>query len=231
MARLSDLVIATSSALGIDKRSVNLCARYLREAGLISQKGRGPSAAHMAPQDAANLLLGIMASDTIKDSAGCVKLAREATYIDAQVNHPAEVTDKPPPYPFLKEGDRTLSLGEALDQLIDEVVRYGDLVTDDGGPLTNFFLSIERPGLHAEVSLDDGSTTYIARYHRVDPRLEGLKGPDLLKKARQVLPDELSYMKTTTTINMDSVSIIADVLRGYEPSPDEIVHPPYAGQE
>lgn len=62
MASVGDLVKAIAKIEDIDPAQVGRVARYLREADLISMKGRGESAAVMRIADAVNLLIGVNAS-------------------------------------------------------------------------------------------------------------------------------------------------------------------------
>lgn len=76
MALLSALVKAVADVEGIDEVQVGWVARHLREAGLLTQAGRGRGAAHMNCADAANLLIGVNAATSAKDSASSVRLYR-----------------------------------------------------------------------------------------------------------------------------------------------------------
>lgn len=227
MARLSDLVSVLAKTLNVDEATVALIARYLREAGLISQKGRGRGAAHMTPRDAANLLIGVMASSATKGGPESVRLVREAAYDGAEKNFTGDVIDEPPPFPFLvgESGPRTL--GDALEALIEEIVLYGDPQTDQRMPMTNFWLHIVRPGLEGRMELDDGTDVWTARYRRQDPRFDGLKGEAIHKAAREILVPEQGRMKTRTEVAMEAIWRTADAIRGYEPSEGELVRPPY----
>ncbi len=49
MAKLSDLIPATASVLGVPEKTVAIYARHLREARLITTGGRGPGGADMTP--------------------------------------------------------------------------------------------------------------------------------------------------------------------------------------
>jgi hypothetical protein len=112
MARLSELVAAAAGALNLEERTVCMCARHLREAGLFKQKGRGPSAAQMGPTDASNLLLGLMASDALQHAPENVRRARTITFSSTLVNDTLE--KEKPQFPFLLAGD---TLGDALDTM------------------------------------------------------------------------------------------------------------------
>ncbi|WP_156635395.1 hypothetical protein [Methylobacterium sp. Leaf123] len=83
MALLSTLVKAVAEIEGIDEVQVGWVARYLREAGLLSQAGRGRGAAHMSATDAANLLIGVNASSAPKDAVRAVEVYRELVCTDS----------------------------------------------------------------------------------------------------------------------------------------------------
>ncbi len=205
MTKLVELISTASRVLRVPERTVKETARHLRENRLIRTGGRGPGGAEMGPTDTTNLLLGLMASDMIKDAPRCATLAREATFIHAEINHRGDSIDDPPPYSFMKDDNRPLPLGEALDRLFDEIVRFGDPKTDDGLPITNFSLQVHRPGLFAAMSLDDGGTYHTARYQRQDPRFDNLKGEVLKEAARQIFRKQHSSMKTITEIGFEGV--------------------------
>lgn len=68
MALLSTLVERIADVEGIDKVHASGVARYLREAGYISQAGRGRGAAKMTNKDAAYLVIGLNVAKIAKDS-------------------------------------------------------------------------------------------------------------------------------------------------------------------
>jgi hypothetical protein len=107
MATLSELVDAIAAVEGIDPATVTLIARYVREAGLISTGGRGPSAAAMGLSDAANLLIGVNATTTAAESARTVSANRELEVFRAKTD----------PRPAMKYG----TLGEAIEQLLHAI--------------------------------------------------------------------------------------------------------------
>jgi hypothetical protein len=106
MATLSELVDAIADVEGIDPATVTLIARYIREAGLISTGGRGPSAAAMDLADAANLLIGVNATTTAAESARTVAAYRELEARELSAKSPA-----------MKYG----KLGEAIEQLLHAI--------------------------------------------------------------------------------------------------------------
>jgi hypothetical protein len=76
MATLGQLANAIANAEGIERERVSAIARSIREAFLLSSKGRGPSAAQMDAQDAANLLIAVNAAYTAKEAPVVVRSFR-----------------------------------------------------------------------------------------------------------------------------------------------------------
>jgi hypothetical protein len=72
MALVSELTEVTAKALGYPLPTVRLFARRLREAGLLSEAGRGRGAAQATPLDAARLLIALLATQSPSRAAGCV---------------------------------------------------------------------------------------------------------------------------------------------------------------
>jgi hypothetical protein len=79
MATPGDLVKVTAAVLGLPEVYVHSIYRALREAGLVTKGGRGPSAARMSPKDAAALLVAILGTGQISASAETVKKFYETT--------------------------------------------------------------------------------------------------------------------------------------------------------
>lgn len=73
MARLSDLVLDLAAVLRMEATTINTYARHLREAGLLSQGGRGVNAAHVTALDAARLLIALMVDGYAKDAPQIVR--------------------------------------------------------------------------------------------------------------------------------------------------------------
>ncbi|GAK34603.1 hypothetical protein AQ1_02502 [alpha proteobacterium Q-1] len=73
MVLISSVVKELSEMSKIEETSVATYARALREAGLLSQKGRGRGAAHATPLDAARLLIALMVGGKVKDSPQAVR--------------------------------------------------------------------------------------------------------------------------------------------------------------
>jgi hypothetical protein len=126
MATLTQLVDTVAAVEGLEPSAVSLVARYVREAGLITTRGRGGSAARMNLTDAANLLIGVNATTTATNAAETVSTYRELeSYEFLTIQDPRTAT-------------RYGTLGEAIEQLIDAA---------GSGELPDAFL-------HREVDLD-----------------------------------------------------------------------------
>ncbi|MFB0488397.1 hypothetical protein ABIE45_000983 [Methylobacterium sp. OAE515] len=79
MALLSTMVERIAEVEGVETAYASGIARYLREAGLLTQAGRGRGAAHMTSLDAARFLIGLNASATAKDAPEAVKVFEAIT--------------------------------------------------------------------------------------------------------------------------------------------------------
>jgi hypothetical protein len=76
MVTLSDLVSVVSDRTDIPNATVFAYGRFTRQAGLISQKGRGRGAAKMSETDAANLLIGLCGTAVIREAGEAVNQFR-----------------------------------------------------------------------------------------------------------------------------------------------------------
>jgi hypothetical protein len=122
MASISELASAIAEVEGVDPPTVALIARYVREAGFIQKKGRGPSAASMLTVDAANLLIAVNASTSTARAAEVVPIYRNLAAVDWTGKEPSS-----------KIGG---TFGEALELLIDCAI---------AGKLPEMFLSAVAP--------------------------------------------------------------------------------------
>lgn len=154
MPILSQLIKTISEILDVPKRSGPQYARGLRDAGLISVRGRGPSAAIMTPTDATNLLLGLMASTQIRTAAEAVVQARALEYRSSEVNMSGVVDKRIPPYPFFKSGGTPPTLGDVLDGMFNQAITENGLLDDAGARLRVLDFMIIRPGVFAAIKLD-----------------------------------------------------------------------------
>jgi hypothetical protein len=76
MATLSDLVQGLAGVTGLPEATVFAYGRFARQAGLISQKGRGTSAAAMTLRDVSNLLIGIGATGVTREAGKAIRQFR-----------------------------------------------------------------------------------------------------------------------------------------------------------
>lgn len=91
MASPGELTKTVADVLGIDPTTVANIYRGLREAGLVTKGGRGRSAAVVSPRDAAMLLLGVCASDSVKDAPAA---AQEYAALRASIARLRDWSDK-----------------------------------------------------------------------------------------------------------------------------------------
>jgi hypothetical protein len=76
VATLSELTRGLAIATGLPEATVFAYGRFAREAGYISQKGRGRGAAEMTVTDAANLLIALAGTATTREAGSAVKQFR-----------------------------------------------------------------------------------------------------------------------------------------------------------
>jgi hypothetical protein len=149
MATLTDLVEAVARVEGMDTATVALFARTVREAGLIRTAGRGLSAAHMNFVDAANLLIAVNASMSVREAPTTVRIFR-ALRCSYHTNSDAEL-------PHLRRdkygwvGLRDIRFGHALEQLLQSVSERASLDMFLSVPLTQ---TISRDFAKSKVKLE-----------------------------------------------------------------------------
>lgn len=76
MATLTDLIQVLARITGVPEATLFATGRFAREAGYISQAGRGRGGAEMTVTDAANLLIGACGPMVIKDAPRAIQLFR-----------------------------------------------------------------------------------------------------------------------------------------------------------
>jgi hypothetical protein len=77
MATLSQLVTTLASVTGVPQATVFAYGRFAREAGLISQGGRGRGGAQMTATDAANLLIAVGGTRITRDANKAIEEFRQ----------------------------------------------------------------------------------------------------------------------------------------------------------
>lgn len=72
MAKLPALVSSLSDVLGIDRKTVDYVARFIREHGYIETTGRGAGAADVSVPEVVNLLIALNAAQTTRESISVI---------------------------------------------------------------------------------------------------------------------------------------------------------------
>ena len=62
---------------GVDKQTLDRIGGSLRKEGMVSVGGRGPNAPHITPEDAKNIILGLLGTDNASQAAKAAKAASE----------------------------------------------------------------------------------------------------------------------------------------------------------
>src|SRR4051812_662375 len=117
LALLSELVRAVARVEGIDEVTVGIFAQAAREAGVISQKGRGRGAAHMTAEDAANLLIAANGSPLAKNVRATVPAFRSLPL--AETNAAWAIPEHKRKLRALLIPSRMSSFGEWLEHAIE----------------------------------------------------------------------------------------------------------------
>jgi hypothetical protein len=208
VTKLVQLIPGMARALGVAEGTVRLAASGLRKHGLVTTGGRGPGGAVMNPTDAANILLAIMGSDQVTYAYGEVPFLRSLAFVGSELNWNGEWRSDLPDFEPVNDGGSALLFGETVENLIDNIVRYGDL-SDDKRTITNLTLQISYPAYAAEIVLDDGSEVWCLRFQQTE------------------YPDKVGRMVTSREIDLPSLFMIGEALRGYRPKSGEVVNPAY----
>lgn len=149
MATPGDLVVTTAAVLGLSAATVAQYDRQLSQTGLRSKSGRGRSAARVTPQDAANLLIAILASPIAGPS---IKTAAASCRTYGGLKEQSKVSERKS---FALIGDQWLrklqpghSFAEALAALID-AAGHSELFrarNQEGTDQTDFVMGIRMDG-------------------------------------------------------------------------------------
>ena len=183
MAKLSDLIPATASVLGVPEKTVAIYARHLREARLITTGGRGPGSADMTPRDCANLLIAIMGAEYAKDAAQVIKKYRPIVAGVERISWrlpkmPLDALTQLPEYHQFGNALEALitaatdgSLEQALEVVSERVRELRSVF-----PLT-FSVSIMGPVPVARISISAAEWSEEVTYSEPDPWLKTDKPP------------------------------------------------------
>jgi hypothetical protein len=165
------LVRKFSELLGIAEPTIVLHDRSLVVAGLRSKSGRGNSAAQMTPRDAAHLLVAVLGSSHVKDSAEAVRRYRETRfhksasrgYDDSTI---AALRNLPPDHSFV---DAIEALVAAAADGSLQAAMYDSMVEFEGKKIGDppiIEITVQTPGLLGDISISGGGH---GRYVLPDP--------------------------------------------------------------
>lgn len=154
MALFRDLISSVAQAEGLSEMAVTGIGQYLRDAGFISKHGRGRAAAQMTSVDAANLLIGVNASDLAKNAVYAVSV-----YGDLKIAYPEknEIKD----WAISRVFEKEVTLQEAIGILVEAFIPREDGTTaferDAGADQCTIEIGFGKPAASAYVSLAEVS--------------------------------------------------------------------------
>ena len=175
VASPGELVRTFSELLGIAERTIVLHDRNLVVAGLRSKSGRGNSAARMTARDAAHLLVAVLGSSHVKDSAETVRRYRETRfhksascggYDDSTI---AALRNLPPDHSFVDAVEALIavaadgSLETAMEVYVSEI--EGEKI----GYEAIMEITVQTPGLLGDISIRGGGASGHGRYGLPNP--------------------------------------------------------------
>jgi hypothetical protein len=126
MATLSNLISALADATGLPEATVFAYGRFAREAGLVSQAGRGLGGAQMTASDATNLLFAVCGSRVTRDAGKAIAALRSLSgkIMESSLGEiPPELKEWSQRYSSFsldQGGETQLRLGMFVDYLIYE---------------------------------------------------------------------------------------------------------------
>ena len=166
VASPGELVRKLSELLGIAERTIVLHDRNLVIAGLRSKGGRGTSAARMTARDAAHLLVAVLGSSHVKDSAETVRRYKETRfhksasggYDDSTI---AALRNLPSDHSFVDAVEASLEPAmEVYESEIEgEKIGYEAIIE----------ITVETPGLLGDISIRGGGASGHGRYGLPNP--------------------------------------------------------------
>lgn len=202
MAKLAELVKAYADSLGRDHGNVTLAARHLREAGLIASGGRGPGGAEMSPTDAANLLIGLLGSEQVKDSPMQVPHFRRSTL-----------------HYDLSRRDETIEENEdGSTQHTYKTTDLGDMVfLDERGALFGDIIQ-----QLIEFSASGGFETYLAKLHLEARKIAGWDRVDDELLARRIVRSDSGFSIELMPYSFGARIVLLDYWSGH----NNVAHDP-----
>ena len=174
MASPGELVRKLSELLGIAERTIVLHDRNLVIAGLRSKSGRGNSAARMTARDAAHLLVAVLGSSHVKDSAETVRRYRETRphksasggYHDSTI---AALRNLPPDHSFVDAVEALIAA--AADGSLEPATQVitAEIEGEKFGYEAIIEITVQTPGQLGDISIRGGGASGHGRYGLPNP--------------------------------------------------------------
>jgi hypothetical protein len=172
VASPGELVRKFSELLGIAERTIVLHDRNLVVAGLRSKSGRGTSAARMTARDAAHLLVAVLGSSHVKDSAETVRRYRETRfhksasggYDDSTI---AALRNLPPDHSFVDAIEALIAA--AADGSLELYVNVSEVEGEKIGYEAMIEITVQTPGQLGDISIRGGDASGHGRYGLPNP--------------------------------------------------------------
>jgi len=174
VASPGELVRKFSELLGIAEPTIVLHDRILVVAGLRSKSGRGTSAARMTARDAAHLLVAVLGSSHVKDSAETVRRYKETRfhkstsggYGDSTI---AALRNLPPDHSFVDaietlvaaaaDGSLAIAMYDSIDEFEGEKIGWAAIIE----------ITVQTPGQLGDISIRGGGASGHGRYALPNP--------------------------------------------------------------
>jgi hypothetical protein len=174
VASPGELVRKFSELLGIAERTIVLHDRNLVVAGLRSKSGRGNSAARMTARDAAHLLVAVLGSSHVKDSAQTVRRYKETRFhkrasggYDGSTI--AALRNLPPDHSFVDAVEALIATA-AEGSLETAMGVYGSEIEGEKiGYEATMEITVQTPGQLGDISLRGGDASGHGRYGLPNP--------------------------------------------------------------
>ena len=175
MASPGELVWKVSELLGISEPTIGQHDRNLVVAGFRSKSGRGTSAARMTPRDAACLLVAVLGSEQVKNSAQAVQRYSETrlhkTTSDGYAHSAVEVLiNLHPDHSFVDalegliataaDGSLQHAMYQDIEEFRGEKIGFPPIIE----------VTVQTPGQIADLSIRGTTMTGYGRYCLPDPR-------------------------------------------------------------
>jgi hypothetical protein len=148
--------------------------RNLVVAGLRSKSGRGNSAAHVTARDAAHLLVAILGSSHVKDSAQTVRRYNE-TRIFKDMSHGYEdsaiaaLRNLPSDHSFVDAVEALVAAAADGSLEIDTYSELDDIGGVKIGSMALIEITVQTPGQIADISISGAAATTQVRYTLPSP--------------------------------------------------------------